>query len=231
MMTSRLPHLIFGTGVTATASFALYHWRAMGGKGSLVRQIKIQEPKDPRNIFRGGDLFEIDVPCSLLLVLGKKEKKKADDPVQQLARAFFTAPIFQVERALLEIAVKRRWPQAIDPEPVFDLHSQHSMWTVIHRDKKSLQLEWGDGTKFGGFTNFGVKQQASNKDVVTLQFGSRLHSYDHPDVLNELHYYYSRLLLAQTAARLEESSSWDASSKQDKASWATQLFLVPHNFR
>ena len=216
MLASRLQRMVVGSSAAATA-FAAYHINAMGGFWSKVQQ---QHEIPVGSIFEGGDLFELEVPRSYLIMSNNKEKQDTGDgngngnghdngngdTAGVFVRAFYSAPFFTIERSIIDLVINRRWPEVIhEDSSTFEVGTQHAAWTVTERYPTALSMAWG-GTRIGGTTNLQIRPSkrvvGDNSQFVILQFGSTLNSSVNPGI-TYLHYKYSQLLLAQTAQHLK----------------------------
>ena len=210
MLASRLQRMVVGSSAAATA-FAAYHINAMGGFWSKVQQ---QHEIPVGSIFEGGDLFELEVPKSYLIMSNNKEKQDTGDgngngngdTAGVFVRAFYSAPFFTIERSIIDLVINRRWPEVIhEDSSTFEVGTQHAAWTVTERYPTALSMAWG-GTRIGGTTNMQIRPSkrvvGDNSQFVILQFGSTLNSSVNPGIMY-LHYKYSQLLLAQTAQQLK----------------------------
>ena len=214
MLTSRLQQIAVGSSAAA-AAFAAYHMHAMGGYLSKVQQ---QHEIPVGSIFEGGDLFELEVPKSYLIMSNNQEKQDTGDgngngdghgngdTAGVFVRAFYSAPFFTIERSIIDLVINRRWPEVIhEDSSTFEVGTQHAAWTVTERYPTALSMAWG-GTRIGGTTNLQIRPSkrvvGDNSQFVILQFGSTLNSSVNPGI-TYLHYKYSQLLLAQTAQHLK----------------------------
>ena len=209
MLASRLKRVVVVSSAAATA-FAAYHIHAMGGYWSKVQQ---RHEIPVGSVFEGGDLFELEVPKSYLIMSNNKEKQDTGDgngngngdTAGVFVRAFFSAPFFTIERSIIDLVINRRWPEVIhEDSSTFEVRAQHAAWTVTERCPTALSMAWG-GTRHGGTTNMQIrpsKRVGDNSQFVILQFGSTINKSVHPGLMY-LHYKYSQLLLAQTAQHLK----------------------------
>lgn len=191
---------MIGAGTALSlAAFSAFHWRAMGGYDQQywkkIRQIHEPTTTDQK-LFVGGDCFELVVPHSYIT--------NNDDPVGDLTRAFFTAPFFTLERSLIDMFLRRKWPEQIGNQETFEVGSKHALWTVTEHRPDAIRMVWNVG-KAGGATHFAATPNVDDNQNVsswTLAFGSKLNQ-EAPPTAMYLHEQYSKLLLAQTARRLQ----------------------------
>jgi hypothetical protein len=209
LLHARQPLAMIGAGTAlGLTAFSAFHWRAMGGHQYWKNIRQIHEPTD--KLFVGGDCFELVVPQSYIT--------NNDDPVGDLTRAFFTAPFFTLERSLIDTLLHRKWPERIANQETFEVGSKHAMWTVTERRPDAIRMVWSAG-RVGGATHLAVTPIVvdDNQHVSswTLAFGSKLNQEATPTA-TYLHEQYSKLLLAQTARRLQVMSFSPKKKKRTK---------------
>ncbi|KAJ3076698.1 hypothetical protein HDU98_001160 [Podochytrium sp. JEL0797] len=142
------------------------------------------------------DSFEMTIPRWMI----------RSTAVEEFARSFGISPVFSLERWLItraELAVDVSVPEK------FDKGERMAYWTV---DDKSLAsnevlMVWKADKMFPFSGSTWLKVCDTNNGSVTLQMGSGLNIPDQNKIfmrstVMDLHYFYSRVLLVNTAATM-----------------------------
>jgi hypothetical protein len=131
------------------------------------------------------DCFTITVPSRISL--------------QQYVQAFFTCPVFRVERMLLPVATSDSEAEAISR----GTSGRFGVWSVLERTDDELLATWSvDGYSMHGATWFRVIEVPG--DATRLEFGSSVTPSEGLWLLPMMwfHVWYSRVLLRCTANNL-----------------------------
>ncbi|ORY51640.1 hypothetical protein BCR33DRAFT_780588 [Rhizoclosmatium globosum] len=140
------------------------------------------------------DTFELRVPRRLL---GPPSRRIT---ISEAASSFGHSPVFALERWLIfnaGLADNVAVPHS------FDQGNKMAIWTVEARAHNQLLLSWSaKGAPFSGSTFLSVGETEDGASAV-IRFGSGLNvpkGRDVSQVSLNLHYFYSRVLLVNTAA-------------------------------
>lgn len=140
----------------------------------------------------------------------------------EVARAFFSAPIFTLERALIA-ASQFRLPDPVDAE-MFHVGRKLELWEVVLHRPHGISLQWGEPSsgRVWGTTNFAVRR-GPTAGHMTVRFGSTLQGAggEIPAVMAAFHHFYSHVLLAQALANLERRAAVATAAHDEALAAAT----------
>ncbi|KAI9333272.1 hypothetical protein BDR26DRAFT_868488, partial [Obelidium mucronatum] len=192
--------LIVGSAVGVAATYALTTQLAAVPRGSLLAAHSAPAAASSSSRRVAADAFALRIPFALSV-------RNAND----LARAFAQSPVFALERALIRAAGLNAGAESskdvfVDNTTDFAVGRRMALWTVAARSESGecgaeVLLTWeAAGVPFCGATWLAV-----DRANCAILFGSSLSIPSDRSVsplVLHLHYFYSRVLLVNTAATL-----------------------------
>ena len=217
-----------GAAVAGAGLAAGWHWHCMGGFYPLIAETAVGEgsvfefPRHPVPVpgpagipADGGDRRIIPLPqpliedCFEVLVprtvfpAHQSRHFQLETALVDFVRAWYETPLFRLERQILSLTARGEFPPDVS-DRTFRINEQYGFWRVVARRTQGLSMHFTMGSQFHGTTNFSVLHGPA--EYVTLRFGSACGGTDMPAAAIQLHRWYSKALLAQTAQHLTQAA-------------------------